>query len=218
MLPGSAGVTGAVTDVRRQTADTYDRIVRDYDARTAQPAPEYVAFRNAFCDRLAAGSRVVDLGCGPGRDAVAFQQRGLEVLGLDASTGMVRRTRERGVPAVVGDHRRPPFADAMAGGVWSSASLLHVPRDDVDPTLRSWRRLLVRGGVLGLSTSLGSSEGWEDAPYAADEPQPAQLRRWFVHHERQSLLDLIAATGFAVIRVDERTSHRRWLQVLAVAG
>ena len=201
----------------RETAATYDRIVDDYEARANALTPEFAEFRSAFVNRLPRAARVLDLGCGPGRDGAHFRELGFRATGLDASPGMAARARRNGLPVAVGDHRRPPFRPATAEGVWSSATLLHVPRPDVPATLAAWHRLLRPGGILGLSTSLGDSQGWEDVPYAAADQYGAdvELRRWFVHLQSDELLELLSAAGFTILTAQERTSHRRWLQVLA---
>ena len=45
------------------------------------------------------GDRIVDLGCGPGEDAVHLMSRGVSVLGIDSALGMVEIARTRGVDA-----------------------------------------------------------------------------------------------------------------------
>lgn len=70
--------------------------------------------------------------------------------------------------------------------------------------------------MLGLSTSVGDGEGWEDVPYEpASQPTTAAARRWFVHHQSDELVDLVTSAGFKIINSDERQGHRRWLQILA---
>lgn len=203
----------------RETAATYDRIVDDYEARAMNVAPEFGAFRDSFAARVRSAGLVLDVGCGPGRDAAHFIDVGFRVAALDASNGMAARARRNGVSVAVGDHRRPPFRTSVADGIWSSATLLHVPRGDVPATLTRWHQLLRPGAVLGLSTSLGDSEGWEDVPYAANTyARDVELRRWFVHFRRDELLELVAGAGFKILSAEERTSHRRWLQVVAEAG
>jgi SAM-dependent methyltransferase len=198
-----------MTDPVQLTRETYDRIATSYDEQTRLGSAELFAHRTAFA--AAVTGRIADLGCGPGRD--------LEVLGgvgVDLSEGMLALACTRGA-VVRGDLRCPPFRPSSLGGVWSNASLLHVPRGDVPATLSAWHRVLQPGGVLGLSTSLGHDEGWEAVPYASPQAHPGELSRWFVHHEQEVLLRLIGDAGFMVDRVTVRSTHRNWLMVLATA-
>ncbi|MDQ6778071.1 MAG: class I SAM-dependent methyltransferase [Actinomycetota bacterium] len=88
-------------------------IVEDYERQTAGPSPPVTAFRDAFLRCLPDGARLADLGCGPGRDLHHFRSRGHSPVGVDASRGMVRRARERGLATVVRDLRRPPLKGAV---------------------------------------------------------------------------------------------------------
>ena len=68
---------------------------------------------------LAAGMRLLDVGCGPGRHAAAFAQRGVEVVGVDISDVFLR---------LMGDGARPVLGDARwlpvrAGSFDASISL-----------------------------------------------------------------------------------------------
>ncbi len=201
-----------------ETARSYDLIVDAYEQRQQAPHPGLAGLRERFAERLPLGGRVVDVGCGPGHHAQYFASHGLTPIGLDVSVGMVTRTRAHGLSAVLGDARRPPFRPSCAQGVWSSASLLHVPQPDVPATLSAWRGLLALDGWLGLSTSLGDDQGWEAVPYPADSQHAGvELHRWFVHHPRERLMTMIGDAGFEILEVGERQTHRRWLEVLARA-
>lgn len=73
-------------------------------------------------------------------------------------------------------------------------------------------------GMVGLATALGEADGGEDVPYAHDAgPGGGPLRRWFVRHRRDDLLDLLRAAGFEVLEATERTTHRHWLLLRARA-
>lgn len=206
-------------DVVGDTARTYDRIVESYERSNSAPAPEFLALRAGFVAALPPAGRVLDLGCGPGRDLAHFVGAGLRAVGVDASVGMVRRASGRGLPAVVGDLRRPPAGEGVLDGIWSAASLLHVPRRQVPDTLAAWRAALRTGGRLGLTTSVGGDEGWEAVPYAPDKASyDVPLRRWYVHHRWPQLRGLLADAGFDVQQVGTRQSHRAWVELLARAA
>ncbi len=110
-------------------------------------------------------------------------------------------------------HRRPRSVPVgVRGGRRRSG------RVEVVPTLEAWHALLRPNGLLGLSTSLGSGEGWEAVPYdVRSQAHSLPLRRWFVHHQRGSLEAAIARAGFRVLDSSVRVSHRQWLQVVAAA-
>lgn len=199
------------------TARTYDGIVDSYQVTVSRPAPERNAFRDEFIRAVIDGP-VLDAGCGPGQDLLDFASMGLRAYGVDASPAMVQRTRERGAYAVVGDVRTLPMRPGTIGAIWSSASLLHVPRDDVPTTLSSWHTTLRPGGLLGLITSIGDEDGWESVPYKpGTQHTGAQLRRWFVHHQPEALIGLIKDCGFHIAASSTRSGTRDWLHVLATA-
>ncbi len=204
-----------MTDPVELTRLSYQQIAADYEVQTRDTAPELRAFRDAFAAQVT--GLVADLGCGPGQHAQALRAAGLTVVGVDLSTAMLALAARRGVPVVQGDLRLLPLAPGAFGGLWSSASLLHVPRDDVDATLVGWHGLVQPGGVLGLSTSLGGAQGWELVPYATPLPVAQPLSRWFVHHDKADLLQRLARAGFTVEHAEVREAKRTWLTVLARA-
>ncbi|WP_433438158.1 class I SAM-dependent methyltransferase [Nonomuraea sp. CA-141351] len=192
------------------TTASYDRIAPDFAARSETLDSTFLAFRQRFANALSPGSLVADLGCGPGRDAAWLLEQGLLVVGVDRSYEMVRLAGARGVPAMLGDLRRPPLAPGSLSGLWSVAALLHVPAAQTELTLRAWSMALSPGGMLGLSTSAGDGEGWEQVPYGGE------LYRWFVHREPEVLLGLLSEAGFEVLEHRVSATHRTWLSVLAI--
>ena len=202
-------------DLVEQTRATYDSVAEDYDRTTQGPSPELLAFRGGFAAE--AGSPVADLGCGPGRDLAAFRDAGITAIGVDLSSGMLRRAARHDLAVVRGDLRRPPLRPRSFAGIWSCAALLHVPRPDVPSTLATWHGLLRPGGHLALSTSLGGDEGWELVPYAGPGPKGGELHRWFVHHDENELLAMLTTAGFTVRSHEQRVSHRHWTMIRATA-
>lgn len=198
-----------------ETRATYDRVAVDYQRRTQDPPEAFARFRSEFS--AAVTGRVVDLGCGPGRDLGWLREQRHTAFGVDLSPGMLALARSAGRPVVRGDLRCPPIQPSVVQAIWSSAALLHVPREDVPRTLAAWHALLTPGGRLGLSTSLGGDEGWELVPYAGGDPQGGDLHRWFVHHTVEGLTGLLTEAGFTVLSTESREAGREWLMVHAVA-
>lgn len=107
---------------------------------------------------IAAGMRVLDAGCGYGRNLVHLLRTGCEIFALDADADGVEHVRrlseslETGLPAgnfQVGFIERMPFQDGFADAVICN-SVLHFARDDrhFRAMLRELWRVLRPGGML----------------------------------------------------------------------
>ena len=112
-----------------------------------------------FLDRLPAGARVLELGCGGGGDTAAMLAKGVNVVPTDGSPEMAQQASEvLGVP--VGVLLFEDLIEEQAyDGVWASACLLHVPVADLSTVLSSVRRALRAGGLFYASYKVGLGEG-----------------------------------------------------------
>lgn len=125
--------------------------------------------------RVSAGSRMLDIGSGPGDVAARAAERGAIVVGLDFAEAMVTlasRTHT-GLTFVVGDAAAPPFADRSFDAIVGNFTFHHLPHQR--QALTAWRRLLRPGGWLALT--------------AWDAPAANRLMGLFV--------DAVAAVGAA---------------------
>jgi len=117
--------------------------------------------------RIRPGMRVLDAGCGSGRNLVYFFREGYEVFGVDTDANAVEYTRRLAAslaPALPADNFRVEaiedmaFPDAFADLVLSSA-VLHFARcdDHFEAMLRATWRVLKPGGLLfcRLASSIG---------------------------------------------------------------
>jgi ubiquinone/menaquinone biosynthesis C-methylase UbiE len=101
---------------------------------------------------LSAG-KILDIGCGTGKDAALFLSAGYEYAGIDASDGMLAIARQA-LPQA--DFRKldmreigKEFASKSFDGFWAAASLFHVPKKDIADVLRQIA-LVVKSGGMGL--------------------------------------------------------------------
>ena len=112
-----------------------------------------------FLDRLAPGARILELGCGAGRDAARMVERRFTCEATDGTPAMVRKARERfGLDARVLLFEDLD-AEAAYDAVWAHASLLHVARADLSRVLGAIHRALRPGGWHFASFKLGTEEG-----------------------------------------------------------
>jgi SAM-dependent methyltransferase len=188
-----------------RTRASYDAIAERFRERTSDRSR--MADRvDRFAARVGRGGLVLDVGAGPGADSAELRARGLRVISVDLSLGMLRAgLRDYPGPRVQAEMSRLPFGP-VANGVWVNASLLHVERERVPGALRELRRVLVAPALLHVSVKLGVQDGWETARYGEDHP------RWFTYFTPESLDRALADAGFRVLEAELRESTQaRWL-------
>jgi SAM-dependent methyltransferase len=130
---------------------------------------------DAFLDRLPPGARVLELGCGGGRDAARMKARGFAIDATDAVPALVARANQSfGLDArVMAFHELG--AQAAYDGVWAHASLLHCPRAALPDVLSRIHRALVAGGWFFSSYKLGTGESRDRLGRLHNFPQAAWL-------------------------------------------
>ncbi len=113
--------------------------------------------------------RILDLGCGPGRDLVWFEAQGHEPVGLDGSARFVEMAREAsGCEVLHQSFLALDLPPERFDGVFANASLFHVPSQELPRVLRQLLAALVPGGVLFASNPRGTdAEGWNGDRYGA---------------------------------------------------
>lgn len=202
-----------MTDVSREVRAAYDRIVGAYAERNdgAIP-PALIPYAEELLERVGASARIVDIGCGTGRDMAWFEARGVRVTGIDISIEMLKRARGK----VRGDlmamqMSRLGIRDNAFDAAWCCASLLHLPKPEAKRALGEIRRVLGSGSPMMLSLQEGSGEGWEGG-YVAD------VQRFFARYSVDELRVLLASTGFSVgdIRSFPGDGHD-WLVSVCIA-
>lgn len=112
-----------------------------------------------FLARLAPGARILELGCGDGRDSQAMMARGFEVDPTDGVEAMAREAEQRlGRPVRVMRFDQLEAAQAY-DGVWAHATLLHAPREVLPGVLSRVFRALKPGGIHFANFKTGQAEG-----------------------------------------------------------
>lgn len=113
--------------------------------------------------------RILDFGCGPGRDLLAFQQLGHQPTGLEGSPALAAMAREAtGCDVLEQNFLALQLPVAQFDGVYANASLFHVPAQELPRVLRELHAALKPGGVLFSSNPRGlDQEGWQGERYGA---------------------------------------------------
>lgn len=184
--PPEAG--GGADERRRSTLRYYAASADAYAALTAKiDTSERI---DQFVGLLPSSARVLDAGCGAGRDLAQFRSRGITAVGLDLSPELAELARRRSRCAViVGDLAAPPELGKF-DGIWAMAVLLHIERPSISVALSALRAMLKLGGVLFSSVKRGHGEVVDDTG------------RWFTLYNEDMWGQLLTEAGFDILELN----------------
>ena len=160
-----------------------------------------------FLPLVRPGGRILDAGCGSGRDARAFREAGFTVTAFDASAEMVRlATRHAGLAVIQMRFEDVEWRDRF-DGVWACASLLHVPRADLPAIVGRLVAALRQDGVLFASFKYGTEERDHHGRRFTDLDEPG-LKALF-QGAGLSIVDMLVTNDVRAGR-----EHERWVSAV----
>jgi len=142
--------------------DYYEKHGAAYFERTVRIDP--ASFLRPFADRLPAGSTVLDVGCGSGRDMLWLKNKGFGVSGLDRSPGLAGLARAHtGCPVRVGDFRTFDFSSQACDALLLCGCLVHLPPDNFPVVFDHILNALNTPGWVFLSLKAGQGQTADQA-------------------------------------------------------
>lgn len=129
---------------------------------------DFTATQNRFLSRLPVTARILDFGCGSGRDTKAFLEQGYQVDAIDGSEELCKlASRYTGIEV-----RRMFFQELSAvseyDGIWACSSILHLTREELAEVMRKMSIALKPNGIIYTSFKYGTFEGVRNGRYFTD--------------------------------------------------
>ncbi len=168
---------------------------------------------SALLERLPPNTklRILDFGCGPGRDLLHFKSLGHEVTGLDGAAAFCKMAEElSGCPVLHQNFLKLQLPPHSFDGIFANASLFHVPRQELLRVLGELRSALVPEGILFSSNPRGDGIGISGGRYG-------NYMEWETYEE------FLKQAGFTPLhhyyRPKDLPRHEQpWLAVVAQRG
>lgn len=188
-----------------KTIDYYNKHVEEFTTSTFEV--DMKSLYQPFLAELPEGARILDVGCGSGRDTLAFKNKGYQVDAIDYSEELVKKaTRLTGIPIKLKSFYEVDEYEAY-DGIWACASLLHCERSRLAEVLEKMVQALKPNGVIYMSFKYGDSDRDQDGRQFTDldENQAEALLELFdnVQHIQQW------------VTLDQRPDRQeKWLNLL----
>ncbi len=154
-------------DPVKKNMKTYNEIAEEYCEKTEKGGNR--EFQKEMLDRtvkfLSSKPRMIDLGCGDGRDTEYLREKGVDVVGIDISSSMIDLAREKYPECAFfrSDIRDTIFPEDTFTGAWASTTLSNLPKKELSKAEKEIYRIVEPGGIIGFSFKVGEKEGFEES-------------------------------------------------------
>ena len=192
--------------MKNSTLEYYDHNAEQFFKTTAEV--DFTGTQDRFLRCLAPGSRILDLGCGSGRDTRYFLKKGYQVDATDGSAEICRLASEHtGIPV-----RQMLFneldAEEEYDGIWACASILHLPEEELRDVMHRIGTALKEDGILYTSFKYGDFAGERNGRYFRDFTEES-FREFLTDFHEFRMTDQWITSDVRPNRGEER-----WLNVL----
>ena len=132
--------------------------------------------------------KILDFGCGPGRDIASFQELGHEPVGLDGTLKFVTMATEyTGCEVLHQDFTKLDLPPSAFDGVFANASLFHVPKSLITKVLTDIFETITVGGALFSSNPIGTGK------------EIYSNGRYGVYYSEEEWIDIVKLSGFSLV-------------------
>lgn len=138
------------------TLKYYNEHAKSFAASTANL--EFTDFQDKFLSYIKPGARVLDFGCGSGRDTKYFLDKGFQVDAVDGSSELVKIASEYAQIEVKQMLFQELQAVGIYDGIWACSSILHLTGDELADVMERMEKALVSKGIIYMSFKYGTGE------------------------------------------------------------
>lgn len=189
-----------------KTIEYYNRNVEAFVSETVDV--DFSQVQDLFLQMLPEKSRILDFGCGSGRDTKYFSDRGYFVEPVDGSLEICKSATGRtGIPV-----RNMLFQELCEqqkyDGIWACASILHLSKLDLFDVIEKMANALKSNGVIYASFKYGFFEGERNGRYFTDFTEESFVK--FIEGMKRLTIQKIWATG----DVRSERGKEQWLNII----
>lgn len=191
-------------DKSRQAVSVYNQIADMYDN-------EYgiSSYIDDFLDLVNKNGKILDVGCGPGKDSHYIVSKGFDVVGIDLSEEMIKIAKKN-FPEIdfrVMDMRRMHFENESFDGVFVAFSLIHLPKKEVLSTLNKLHGVLKKEGIVYVAVQEGESK-----EIFLTEPLKPHEKIFLNLFSTEEIKSLVKKAGFFIIAEHKRKPEKNEFQ------
>ncbi|CAN5458444.1 hypothetical protein BH10PAT3_BH10PAT3_6900 [soil metagenome] len=194
-----------------ETLDTYNRSAKELAKyfRGIEPHKKQIEIALELAGKNDGSARVLELGCGDGRDAVEIIKRTGSYIGIDYSPGLIGLAKEL-LPIAdfrVVDMQNFNYPYTTFDVVFAFASVLHIDKTSLRDLMEAVARSLKVGGIFYITTKAA-------AHYKKEWREDKHGKRLFYYYT-STLISNLGKDFFEVVSLEIETSHKNqpWIHI-----
>ena len=150
----------------KQTLNYYNKKTKEFVSGTVDVV--FTEIQDMFLQYVPDGGKILDFGCGSGRDTKYFLSKGYRVDAIDGSEKLVEAASNyTGIEV-----RRMLFQElnecSKYDGIWACSSILHLSKEELVDVFGRMSAALKPEGIVYTSFKYGEFEGWRSGRYFTD--------------------------------------------------
>ena len=188
------------------TIDYYNKNAKTFFDGTV--SVDFRSIQDTFLELLPENAKILDFGCGSGRDTKYFLEHGCRVVAMDGSLELCKAASEYTGITVKHMLFQELNEKEIYDGIWACASILHVKSEELPEIIRKMSLATIANGIIYLSFKYGDFEGERNG-------------RYFTDMTEESMAELLV--GFPELRVEKQwitgdvradRGDERWLNMI----
>lgn len=190
----------------KSTLEYYNSKAKDFVSGTVAVA--FTEIQDIFLEYIPVGGKILDFGCGSGRDTKYFISKGYNVDAIDGSEELCKIASEYAGIQVKQMLFQELNVSEKYDGVWACASILHVEKTKLPDVMKKMASATKKGGVVYSSFKYGDFEGVRNG-------------RFFTYLTEESFGELLRKVPELVIEklwisadVRAERGEERWLNIM----
>lgn len=152
---------------------------------------------------------VLDLGCGSGRDSLYLIEKGFDVTAMDGAKELCELAKIHIGQDVLCMRYEDMEFDGVFDGIWACASLVHIPKSEMDALLLKISQGLRCGGMIYISLKYGDFSGIKEGLYYS-EYRTKDIKNLIYNHKDLELIQIYKSQD---IREDRK--EEQWINIFA---
>lgn len=195
---------------KKEYLEGYRKYAKEYSIHTSSKLIQFQL--NHFISLLPKNAKVLDAGCGSGRDSGYFTEEKMDVSAIDVIPELLEeaKTKIKNVNFQLMDMTNIKFPESSFDGVWCMSSLSDIEKKDAATVIKKFNDILKNNGVLYVAVREGAGEKILEKGFFNDLP------RFYAFYSQAELEDVLVKNNFKIISsAISESNDVKWVEVFA---